>query len=73
MTAVAKAIAATQGCAACVAKSRDTDFTTALLARPVDTRTPMRGDFPICCARAASGQATAPPSMAKNFRRAMNM
>ena len=32
MTAVAKAIAANQVCAACVAKPRDTDFTTALLA-----------------------------------------
>ena len=38
MTAVAKAIAANQVCAACVAKSRDTDLTTALLARPVDCR-----------------------------------
>jgi hypothetical protein len=38
MTAVAKAIAANQVCSACVARPRDTDFTTALLTRPVDCR-----------------------------------
>jgi len=32
----------------------------------------MVGSLAACCARAASGQATAaPPSVAKNFRRAM--
>src|SRR5436190_14571796 len=32
-------------------------------------RTPTRGTFPICCARAASGQATAPPITVINARR----
>jgi len=33
---------------------------------------PMVGNFPACCARAASGHAAAaPPSVAKNFRRPM--
>jgi hypothetical protein len=35
-------------------------------------KNPMVGSLPACCARAASGHATAaPPSVAKNFRRPM--
>src|SRR5262249_42369601 len=36
-----------------------------------ERRESMRRIFSPCCARAASGHAVAPPSVAKNFRRAM--
>jgi hypothetical protein len=35
----------------------------------VEPRNPMVGNFPACCARAASGHAAAPPSSVMNSRR----
>jgi hypothetical protein len=40
-------------------------------AADVPCSTPIRRTRSACCARAASGHATAPPSVAKNFRRSM--
>src|SRR5262249_54003460 len=41
-------------------------------ARVLGTRNPMVGGLPACCARAASGQAAAPPSSVMKSRRFMS-